>query len=395
MDEFFRSLFSTDFMPHGQCMRWDRPVLWMHVIADFAIVAAYFSIPLGLVVFAKRRGDLQFGWLLSMFGAFILACGLTHAFDIWTLWHPVYRLQGIVKMAAAVISVATAIALWRAIPAALAVPSFARLEAMNARLQDEIAERHRAEAETRRVNEELEARVAARTRDLARSNQELEQFAYVASHDLREPLRMVKSYAELLSRRYSGKLGEDADEFIHYIVDGADRMRALMTDMLEYSRVDRRLSPVDADTDHALRIAMDNLALAIEQSGADISREALPPVRCTPSQLVQLLQNLLDNAIKYHRGGPPRVEVGALTAEHEVILFVKDHGIGFDPQQQDRIFGMFQRLHPHGTYPGTGMGLALCKKIVEAHGGRIWAESEPGVGSTFFCAFPHPEEAVS
>lgn len=385
MPDFFRSLLSDDFMPHGQCMRWDPPVLWLHVLADLAIVASYFSIPLGLVVFARRRGDLRFGWLLSMFGAFILACGLTHAFEIWTLWHPVYRLQAVVKTAAAVISVATAIALWRSIPAALAVPSFARL-------QDEIIERHRAEAEVRRVNEELEARVAARTRELARSNEELEQFAYVASHDLREPLRMVKSYAELLSRRYSGKLGDDADEFIHYIVDGADRMRALMTDMLEYSRVDRRLSPIDADTEHALRIAMDNLALAIEQAGAVVTHDRLPPVRCTPSQLAQLLQNLLDNAIKYRNEGPPRVHVSAQSTEREVILCVRDEGIGFDPAHHDRIFGMFQRLHPHGTYPGTGMGLALCKKIVESHGGRIWGESEPGRGSAFYCAFPHPKE---
>jgi signal transduction histidine kinase len=386
MLDFFRSLLSDDFMPHGQCMRWDPAVLWLHVLADLAIVASYFSIPLGLVVFARRRGDLRFGWLLSMFGAFILACGLTHAFEIWTLWHPVYRLEAVVKTAAAVISVATAIALWRSIPAALAVPSFARL-------QDEIIERHHAEAEVRRINEELEARVAARTRELARSNEELEQFAYVASHDLREPLRMVKSYAELLSRRYSGKLGDDADEFIHYIVDGADRMRALMTDMLEYSRVDRRLSPIDADTEHALRIAMDNLALAIDQAGAVVTHDRLPPVRCTPSQLAQLLQNLLDNAIKYRKDGPPRVHVSAQSTDREVILCVRDEGIGFDPAHHDRIFGMFQRLHPHGTYPGTGMGLALCKKIVESHGGRIWGESEPGRGSAFYCAFPHPKEA--
>lgn len=386
MPDFIRTLFSSDFMPHGQCMRWDAPVLWLHVLADLGIVVAYFSIPLGLVVFARRRGDLRFGWLLSMFGAFIFACGVTHVFEIWTLWHPVYRLQGVVKMGAAVISVVTAIALWRSIPAALAVPSFARL-------QDEIAERHRAEGEVRRVNEELEARVAARTRELARSNEELEQFAYVASHDLREPLRMVKSYAELLSRRYSGKLGEDADEFIHYIVDGADRMRALMSDMLEYSRVDRRISPTDADAEHALRIAMDNLALAIQQAGAVVSHDRLPPVRCTPSQLVQLLQNLIDNAIKYRRDEPPRIHVGASTTDREVILCVRDEGIGFDAEHHDRIFGMFQRLHPHGTYPGTGMGLALCKKIMEAHGGRIWGEGVPGHGSAFHCAFPHPREA--
>lgn len=265
----------------------------------------------------------------------------------------------------------------------------------DARHEEELRAQRRSHEEMMRVNAELEASMAERTRELersnrelARSNRELEQFAYVASHDLREPLRMVTSYTNLLARRYQGRLDARADEFIGYMLEGCERMRQLIHDVLEYSRVDRQHQPESVDVEQALAAACDDLAVAIETSDASITHDALPQIECTRSQLVQLLENLLSNAIKYRGDRSPRIHVSAAEHPDEVVLSVHDNGIGIDMRHAERVFGMFQRLHTRGTYPGTGMGLAMCKKIVEVHRGRIWVESTPGKGATFRCAFP-------
>jgi len=236
-------------------------------------------------------------------------------------------------------------------------------------------------SERKQAEEELEQIMA----EIKRSNAELEQFAYVVSHDLQEPLRMVASYTQLLARRYHGKLDADADEFIAYAVDGANRMQALLNDMLDYSRVGTRGKTFKLTCcEDVFGQAMANVKVAIEESGALVNHDPLPTLMADEGQLVQLFQNLISNAIKFRNQEPPCIRVSAQKKGNEWVFSVKDNGIGIDPQHAERIFEIFKRLHTKEEYPGTGMGLAISKKIVERHGGHIWVHSQPGEGSTFY-----------
>ena len=241
-------------------------------------------------------------------------------------------------------------------------------------------------SERKRVDQAL-----ARTlEDLKRSNAELEQFAYVASHDLQEPLRMVSSYTQLLAQRYRGKLEPDADEFIAFAVDGAHRMQGLVNDLLAYSRVGTRgRPPAPTDSQGALGLALTNLTTAIEETGARVTSDELPTVLADETQLVQVFQNLIGNAIKFRRPGePPQIHTCARREGRMWAFAVRDDGIGIAPEFHSRIFTIFQRLHTRDQHPGTGIGLAICKRVVERHGGKIGLESEPGKGSTFVFTLP-------
>jgi signal transduction histidine kinase len=251
----------------------------------------------------------------------------------------------------------------------------------------------------RKRNEDLLARQAAEldhiNRELSRSNTELEQFAYVASHDLQEPLRMVQSYMQLIQQRYRDKLDADAGEFFDFAIDGATRMRSLINDLLTYSRVGTRGKPFEpTDCNIALQKTLDNLKLAIEENHAVVTREALPEVTGDGGQLIQLFQNLIGNAIKFHGERTPQIGVTVGERGGQWVFAVRDNGIGIAPEYFDKIFKIFQRLHTRSEYPGTGIGLAVCKKIVERHGGQIWVESKAGEGTTFYFAMPKAGESA-
>lgn len=225
--------------------------------------------------------------------------------------------------------------------------------------------------------------------ELRRSNADLQQFAYVASHDLQEPLRMVASYTQLLAKRYKGKLDADADDFIGYAVEGANRMQRLINDLLAYSRVTTQGRVFEqVDCNQILDDVLSNLRMAVEESQAVVTHDALPAVTADDGQLGQLFQNLIGNAIKFRGEEPPRVHISAELRNNEWQFSVLDNGIGVDPQYAERIFVIFQRLHNREEYPGTGIGLALCKKIVERHGGRIWVKAPIGRGAIFYFTLP-------
>ena len=265
---------------------------------------------------------------------------------------------------------------------------------LEALVEERTAELKQANAQLAQAEEDRTRAVTALEQsasELQRSNRELEQFAYVASHDLQEPLRKVASFTQLLAERYGDRLDGDAKKFIAFAVDGAHRMQGMISDLLAYSRVGTRGSPfAPVDGEAILHHAMGNLELAIRESGAVVTHTPLPTITGDAEQLVQLFQNLIGNAIKFRREPPPQVHVCATRQGPEWIFRVSDNGIGIDPQYFDRLFVIFQRLHSRAEYPGSGIGLAISRKVVERHHGRIWVESEVGKGSIFCFSLPSP-----
>ncbi len=252
-----------------------------------------------------------------------------------------------------------------------AVQGALRLRRRQYEIRDHLAERQHREMQLQRVNDDLQ------------------QFAYVASHDLREPLRTMMSYLQLLARHYHGQLDETAAEYIGYAVDGARRMQTLIADLLTYAQVETQgIEWTETDSEAVLEGVLRDLQLAVAESGAVVTHDPLPIVSAVPGQLKQVFENLFSNALKFRGPEPPRIHLSAQRQGMDWLFSVRDHGIGLDLKQRARIFQMFQRLHTSKEYPGTGIGLALCKKIVERHGGRIWVESAPGQGATFFFTLP-------
>jgi len=363
-------------LPHGYCFSWNPGLLWLHVISDLLIALAYFSIPVALWVFVRRRRDMHFSWMFIMFGMFIMACGLTHVMGVWTIWKPDYWFDGAVKAYTAIVSLATAVLLWPLLPRALALPSPADVERVNAELQAEINLRRATEKELRIANDALRDQV-----------EELQSFSYAVAHDLRAPLRHIDGYAQILRERYESSIAESDRRFIVRIAEAAQNLGVLIDGLLLYTRTGSaslNLQPVNTgqlvnDVLHTLRGEATDGSIAIEIS-------PLPTIRADATLLRLVFMNLIDNAIKYSRDSKPqRIEIGT-TEDHadEFTFFVRDNGAGFDMRYADKLFGVFQRLHHPDEFEGTGIGLANVRRIVLKHGGRVWAEAKVGAGATFY-----------
>jgi len=267
--------------------------------------------------------------------------------------------------------------------------SLSRVETQTGKLFTVILRDVTEQEALRRLRQRAEETLSKKAAELTRSNRDLEQFAYIASHDLQEPLRMVASYTQLLAERYRGKLDDNADKYIGYAVEGALRMQTLIQDLLAFSRVGRNGSePKAVNANLAVHEALQNLRSTLDESRANVVCDNLPAVAVSRSQLVQLFQNLVGNAIKFHGAEPPQTRITAEKADTAWLFSVADNGIGIAPEHHDQIFMIFQRLHARAEYPGNGVGLAICKKIVEQHGGKIWVESDLGRGSTFRFTLP-------
>ncbi|HVV07389.1 MAG TPA: ATP-binding protein [Puia sp.] len=241
------------------------------------------------------------------------------------------------------------------------------------------------ESRERQQKKYQEEQLADYARELERSNRELQEFAYIASHDLQEPLRMVGSFLQLLQRRHADKLDKEANEYIHYAVDGAERMKRLISDLLNYSRTHKEQTIEKVDIGETIREALKNLTVSINDSGAMIQFEDMPVLHADPAQMLQLFQNLISNSIKFRKEGViPLIKIAAIKDKEQWLFSVEDNGIGIDQQYAEKVFVIFKKLHSKAKFEGTGIGLAIAKKIVEQHGGKIWFESAPGKGTIFY-----------
>jgi signal transduction histidine kinase len=378
-------LFSTDgFMPHGMCYEWKPGVIWLHVVSDGLIALAYYSIPLTLMYFVRRRKDLVFDWIFICFAIFIVACGTTHVMEIFNIWHPTYWLSGTIKAVTALASIITAILLVRLVPAALALPSPTQLAEANQLLQREIKDREAAVQRYELLNNKLQTQAS----QLEEANKELESFAYSVSHDLRAPLRHIDGFVELL--RSEAQLNDEAGRHAQVISNSARQMGVLIDDLLAFSRLGREAM-------HPTRVEMGPLveevhtALMPEEDGREITWTVLPlpSVHADRNLMRQVWINLLGNAIKYTRTRErAEITVGCRQTEREYEFFVKDNGAGFDMKYSDKLFGIFQRLHFKEEFEGTGIGLANVRRLVARHGGRTWAEGKPQEGATFYFSLP-------
>lgn len=370
---------TTAFLPHAFCFVGRQDLILLHVVSDAIIALAYFMIPVTLLVFMRRRRvRISFNWAIGLFAAFIVLCGLGHVVDIVTVWYPVYYAQGWLRAATALVSILTALAIIPLVPRLLAMRSPEELEAANDKLRAEVARRESAERNLRQSLADVQTAV-----------KELEQFAYITSHDLQAPLRNIAGFSQLLATRHRARLDGDALEFLGYIEQGTRHMQHLINDLLQLSRVGRseakfEKKPLAESFERARRA----LSSQIDKCGAQIDCAVLPELTADHTLLTQLFQNLLGNAIKFHAPGKtPSVTVRCEREAEGWHLVVADDGIGIPPEQLENVFAVFRRLHAADEYEGTGIGLAICRKIVAYHGGRIWAESS-GQGTSFHVVLP-------
>jgi signal transduction histidine kinase len=345
------------FLPHGHCYMWTPGILWMHVIADLLIAMAYFAIPFVLIHIARRRRDLPFTGMLWCFGIFIVCCGLTHLMNVWNVWNTDYWLEGLIKVITAAASVPTAIMLWRALPAILSVPSQRQL---------------------RDANESL-----------ARANRELEAFTASVSHDLRSPLTTIAGQAGLLELSLPHAT-EDQRRRLTRIQGSVRQMGELIDALLVLSRISRHtLHREIIDVTALVESIVQDLRQKDPSRSVEVEIQPGISVHGDRRLISDLLVNLLANAWKFtSRTDNPRIEVGHSTHGSMATIFVRDNGAGFDMAHEQKLFKPFQRLHGASEFEGTGVGLATVARIIDRHGGRIWAEGKPGQGAVFYFTLP-------
>ena len=392
MQAMTHTMSTHGFMPHGMCYLWEPSILWTHVLSDAVIALAYFSIPAALAISSIRRPDLVYRPVIWSFVAFILLCGATHLFSIWTVWNPLYQVEGLLKAATAAVSFATAVALWPLLPRALAMPSTMQLQRSNQALHGEIGRRDEAEARLMAVTGQLEHRVRQRTRDLERANAALRQFAATAAHDLQAPLRHVLIFSQIIEQEEADSMSPDGQKHLAKVREGALRAQTLIRVLQEYAQLVNR--PPQTETLEMSRVltgVMSALEDEIEASGAKLDIGDLPDIEGDPVLLTQLFQNLVSNAIKYRSALPPVITVRAKSRSDGMVKFsIADNGIGIDPAHAQTIFEMMKRLHDESRYPGMGVGLAFCREIVESHGGEIWLDETHLDGARFCLTLPAP-----
>ena len=364
MLEFFKGLFATDkWPPRWHCGTWTSFHGWLYILSDLTIWVAYFLIPLIILNYlAKKKSGIKFQKVYLLFAAFILLCGMTHFLDAVMFWTPMYRLNALVRFVTAVVSMLTVYYLFRILPQAFRQKS-------NMELEREVARRIQAEE------------------SLAEANASLTSFAYIASHDLQEPLRKIRAFSSQVHDGYSEALGQHGNELVEKIMKSASRMQAMTTDILNLSAYTDRINMGMISVNEAAGIAISDLESKINESGARITVGVIPDVYGNLSYLSHLFLNLISNAIKFSKEQPV-INIWGEAHDGMVSIYVEDNGIGIEEEGHQKIFHAFQKMHGKNEYEGSGLGLSICKRIVDIHHGHLSVSSVPGEGSTFIAELP-------
>lgn len=360
--EFFKNLFSVDeWPPRWHCGSWTDFHGWLYIISDLTIWAAYFLIPLIIInYFNKKRTFLKFNQAYIYFAAFILLCGATHFFDAMMFWIPMYRVTALLKAATAAVSVATVYYLFKILPQVFQ-------QRTNVELEEEIRRRELAE------------------RKLSEANRDLEAFAYIASHDLQEPLRKIRTYSSMLLT--DDAIHSDHKNFLNKIAHSGERMQTMISDVLALSTIGGNIELTKVDLNEAVKHALEDLEIKCLEKNAEIRLTNLPTINGNKAYLSQLFMNLISNALKFSSGRPV-ISIRSEVKGDSLLVYVEDNGIGIAEEDLFKIFGAFQRLHSKAEYEGSGIGLSICKKIVEAHHGSINVTSKLHEGTVFTLQFP-------
>ncbi|MGZ5257929.1 MAG: sensor histidine kinase [Burkholderiales bacterium] len=423
VSEFFSKLFSPDFMPHGYCYLWQPGIVWLHATSDALIALSYYLIPLVLIYFVRKRPDLPFNWIFVMFGIFILACGTTHMMEVWTLWHGVYRLSGVIKAFTAVVSVATAVMLVRSVPQALALPSPTQLRTANLKLENEITERLRIEAALQRAHDELEARVRERTVQLANANEELRkeiverqhaqealqtaqsELAHVTrvtsmgelmasiAHEINQPLAAIVTNGNACQRWLAGATPnlEEGRAAVARMISEGNRASGLIKEIRAFvKKSPPQKGPVEINDLIRETLTLVNRELARNQVALQTNLAAgLPALAADRVQVQQVLLNLIMNGVEAMSANHDGSRELTITSEPSqdpagVLVTVRDSGIGISPQSKDRLFETFFTTKAGGM----GMGLSISRSIATAHGGSLSAAANADRGATFQFTIP-------
>ncbi len=369
--EFFGGIFDTSgWPPRWYCGVWTDFHGWLYIISDFGIFLAYALIPTFIFKFIREKEGIPVSNVFLWFVAFIVLCGFTHLIDAIMFWYPIYRFSALIRFFTMVVSMVTVYKIVQIYPQLMALKTSNEFQA-------EIEQRKDAEYKMREYAGQLESSVA-----------DLEQFAYVASHDLQEPLNTIKSYISMLDENLKGKLGDEEKEFMKYTLESSNRMQVLLQELLSYSRLGKNEDKEWVDLNKAVEEVLNDLKSKVKESGADIYLDTLPELYTSKIEIHLLFQNLLTNALKFKSSQRPlKVSIRSHEREEDYLISVEDNGIGIDPKYQGKIFQIFQRLHNRSDYPGTGVGLSTCKKIVEGNGGKIWFENKDQ-GVRFIIVWP-------
>jgi signal transduction histidine kinase len=391
MEQISNFLFSDGgYSPHGYCIAWNAPVLYTHIIADLLIALSYFAIPAVMLVFLRQRRDPRLHLPAMLFVVFITACGVSHLMSIVTMYLPYYGLQGMLKLFTGVVSLITAIALWKMLPDALKIPSPDMLMKALDDKDREIRDRTAAQLRLEDSQRQLDQKIA----ELQASNEELREFAYAASHDLKAPANTLSLWLQDFEQESGDSLSAEQREDLEHAKGILKRMRSLVDDILSYARVVNTEDAVieEVDVTEIFTTAAKTLRPDIEQARGKIVIADMPSVEGYPALMSMLAHNLLSNAIKFRSPDRPlKVEVAAwheASAEPQMVISVKDNGIGINAAYHRRIFKLFKKLHRPEDYEGTGLGLALCRRLAVTHGGSIDVISEEGHGAEFRVSFP-------